>query len=102
MGGDIHQHMKTPGRKFPERTLHQEPHKEKHEKKHDEAVGDIVKMLHVVRDRRFRWCAMTEIWCFGDTQECCHPKDAEREQIRSQTDHEGKPKARSAIPTKRN
>ena len=33
-------------------------------KEHDEAMGDIVEMMHILRDRRFRRCAVTEIGLF--------------------------------------
>ena len=62
--GDVNQHMQTPGSEFPERPLQQEPHEEKHGKEDDEAMGDIVEMMHILRNRRFRRCAVTEIGLF--------------------------------------
>ena len=49
--GDVNQHMQTPGAEFPERPLQQEPNYEKYGEEYDEAMGDIIEMMHILRDR---------------------------------------------------
>ena len=61
MRGYVDQHMEPPCSEFPERPLQEKPNQQKREEKDDEAVGDIVQMVHIVRDRRFRRCAVTEV-----------------------------------------
>src|SRR5215510_591749 len=94
--------MQTPGREFPERLFHEEPHQEKHDEEHDEAMGDIVQMMHELRDRRFWGCSLTEIGCVFKTDHGGCPQNPEREEIRSQANHECKPKTRSALSTEGN
>src|SRR5262249_23183894 len=54
MGGHVDQHMEAPGSEFPERPFQERPSQEKRDEEDDEAVGDIVQMMHILRDRRLR------------------------------------------------
>lgn len=57
--------MQPPCVEFPYRSFQKEPHEEEDCEKYDKAMGVIVEVIDIVRDGRFRGCAMPEIG-FGD------------------------------------
>jgi len=77
MRGDVNQHMQTPGSEFPEGPLQQQPHQEEHGEENDEAMGDIVEMMHILRDRRFRRRAVTEVGLFRQAECRSYPQNPE-------------------------
>ena len=102
MGGHVNQDMQTPGPEFTEWPFQEEPNQQKREEKHDETMGDIVQMVHILRDRRFWRSALTEIGLLCQTEHACRPQNPERKEVRCQADHEGQPKTQSTLPTEGN
>src|SRR6266850_3430631 len=65
-------------------------------------MSDIVKIMHILRDCRFRRCAVTKIGLFRQAEYSCRPQNPERKEIGSHADHECQPKTRSTLSTEGN
>ena len=77
MGRDVDQHMQAPSAEFPEGSLQEEPDDHKYAEKYDQTVGDIVEVMDVEGNRRFRRSAMTEIWLRRQSKGGSYPEHAE-------------------------
>ena len=77
MGRDVDQHMQAPGAELPEGSLQQKPDDHKYAEKYDQTVGDVVEVMDVERNSRFRWSAMTEIGLRRQPESGGYPEHAE-------------------------
>ncbi len=61
MSRDVDQHMQPPRSEFPKRAFQDKSDSREHAQKHNKAMGDVVEVMDIERDRGFRRCAVTEI-----------------------------------------